>query len=133
MTETAERHRVDFDVEADAEAAILMCDGDVRAALCATLVANAYLDAELERVRRMVSAGYGRGRVRTNHGRAAKLDADALTADFGEGAYEEARTRARNARKREPYDKHWDDVRVELAKRTGRGTRVDTATRYLEE
>ena len=52
------------DIEADVEAAILLCDGDVRAALRATLVANAYLDAELERVIEMVSAGYGRGRVR---------------------------------------------------------------------
>lgn len=110
-----------------------MCDGDVRAALEATLVANAYLEAELEHVLEMVSAGYCRGKVRSNHGRSVKLEADALTAEFGDGAYEEARTRAREARRREPYDRHWDDVRVEIAKRTGRGTRIDPATRYLED
>jgi hypothetical protein len=119
------------DVAADAEEAISLCDGDVRAALEATLVANAYLEAELEHVLEMVSAGYCRGKVRTNHGRAVKVEADALTAEFGDGAYEEARTRAREAP--EPYDRHWDDVRIEIAKRTRRGTPVDTATRYLED
>jgi hypothetical protein len=121
-----------LDVKADTEEAISLCDGDVRAALEATLVANAYLEAELEYVLEMVSAEYCRGKVRTNHGRAVKVDADALTAEFEDGAYEEARTRARAARKREPYDRHWDDVRIEIAKR-GRGTQLDTATRYLED
>jgi hypothetical protein len=45
------------DVEAEVDAAIVVCDGDIRAALRATLVANAYLEAELERVLEMVSAG----------------------------------------------------------------------------
>ena len=51
------------DIDAEAELAIMICDGDARAALRATLVANAYLEAELDRVKEMVSAGYGRGQV----------------------------------------------------------------------
>ncbi len=51
------------DIDADVEMAIMICNGDLRAALRVTLVANAFLDAELERVMRMVSTGYGRGRV----------------------------------------------------------------------
>jgi hypothetical protein len=62
---------------------------------------------------------------------AAQRDAASLIEQFGIGAYEEARTRARNARKRHPVDLHWDDVRREIARRTGRDTPLDTATRYL--
>lgn len=51
-------------LEAEVDTAIAACGGDVRSALRATLVANAYLGAELERVLEMVSAGYGRGTVR---------------------------------------------------------------------
>jgi hypothetical protein len=53
-----------IDFEAETEEAIALCDGDVRAALKATLVANAYLESELERIVEMLSAGYGRGLVR---------------------------------------------------------------------
>jgi hypothetical protein len=52
------------DIDAEVEEAIKVCDGDIRAALRATLVANAYLEGELERVLEMVSTGYGRGKVR---------------------------------------------------------------------
>jgi hypothetical protein len=37
-------------LEAEVDAAIATCGGDVRAALRATLVANAYLESELERL-----------------------------------------------------------------------------------
>jgi hypothetical protein len=50
------------DVEVDA--AIALCGGDVRAALRATLLANAYLEAEVERLSEAVSAGFARGRIR---------------------------------------------------------------------
>jgi hypothetical protein len=67
----------------------------------------------------------------------AKEDASVLMAAYRESAYDEARTRARIAREdrfadpKEP-DGHWDRVRIEIAKRTGRTGRVDTATRYLQ-
>ena len=50
--------------EAEVDEAIRMCGGDVRAALRATLVANAYLDAEVERLTEAISTGFARGRMR---------------------------------------------------------------------
>lgn len=52
------------DIETDVDLAIVACGGDVRAALRATLVANAYLDAEVDRLTALVSAGLVRGRLR---------------------------------------------------------------------
>ena len=52
------------DLEAEVDEAIRMCGGDVRAALRATLVANAYLDAEVERLTEAVSTGFARDRMR---------------------------------------------------------------------
>lgn len=52
------------DIEADVDTAIALCGGDARAALRATLIANAYLDAEAERLLELVSPGYSRGKVR---------------------------------------------------------------------
>jgi hypothetical protein len=51
-------------LEAEVDEAIRMCGGDVRTALLATLVANAYLDAEVERLAEAVSTGFARGRMR---------------------------------------------------------------------
>jgi len=51
-------------LEAEVDEAIATCGGDVRAALRATLVANAYLEAELERLTEAISTGFARGRVR---------------------------------------------------------------------
>lgn len=64
-------------------------------------------------------------------------DAGALIDAFGASAYEQARTRAREARLGKMIDAnrprgHWDKVRSEIARRTGRIVGVDTATRYLE-
>ena len=64
-------------------------------------------------------------------------DADALIDAFGPGAYDEARTRARDARLGRILDGnrpvgHWDKVRMEIARQTGRQVGVDTATRYIE-
>ena len=51
-------------LEAEVDEAIAICGGDVRAALRATLVANAYLEAELERLTEAISTGFARGHVR---------------------------------------------------------------------
>ena len=51
-------------VEAEVDEAIGTCGGDVRAALCATLIANAYLEAEIERLTKAISMGFTRGRMR---------------------------------------------------------------------
>lgn len=51
-------------LEAEVDEAIATCGGDVRAALRATLVANAYLETELERLTEAISSGFARGRMR---------------------------------------------------------------------
>jgi hypothetical protein len=51
-------------LEAEVDEAIATCGGDVRAALRATLVANAYLEAEVERLTDAISTGFARGRMR---------------------------------------------------------------------
>ena len=50
--------------EAEVDEAIATCGGDVRAALRATLIANAYLEAEIERLTKAISTGFTRGRMR---------------------------------------------------------------------
>ena len=51
-------------LDAEVDAAVALCGGDVRAALRATLLANAYLEAEVGRLSEAVSAGFARGRFR---------------------------------------------------------------------
>ena len=51
-------------LEAEVDEAIRMCGGDVRAALRATLVANAYLETEVERLTEATSTGFACGRMR---------------------------------------------------------------------
>ena len=55
-------HPVD-ELEQSVDAAIALCDGDVRAALRAALVYNEFLERKLDMMRGMVSAGYSRGRI----------------------------------------------------------------------
>jgi len=50
-------------LEAEVDEAIATCGGDVRAALRATLIANAYLDAEVEQLTEAMSTGFARGRM----------------------------------------------------------------------
>jgi hypothetical protein len=50
-------------LEAEVDEAIASCGGDV-AALRATLIANAYLEAEIERLTEAISTGFARGRMR---------------------------------------------------------------------
>jgi hypothetical protein len=51
-------------LEAQVDEAIAACGGDARAALRATLVANVYLEAEVERLTAATSTGFARGRLR---------------------------------------------------------------------
>jgi hypothetical protein len=52
------------DLEGEVDEAIRICGGDVRAALRATLAANAYLETEVERLTEAISTGFSRGRMR---------------------------------------------------------------------
>ena len=60
-------------LEAEVDDAIATCGGDVRAALRATLIANAYLEAEIERLTAAVSSGFARGRMRKATPRVNKI------------------------------------------------------------
>jgi len=55
-------HRDTLDAAADQ--VIAACDGDVRAAVCALIVAKGLLEAELNDVYASASRGYARGRVK---------------------------------------------------------------------
>jgi hypothetical protein len=49
-------------LEAEIEEAIDLCGGDVRAALRVTLIANSYLQTEVERLEAAASPGFARRR-----------------------------------------------------------------------
>ncbi|WP_036017841.1 hypothetical protein [Bradyrhizobium sp. WSM1743] len=51
------------DLDAAADQAIAACGGDAREAVKALIVANHFLEAQLEGLRRKVSMGYARGRL----------------------------------------------------------------------
>ena len=50
-------------LEAAADQAIAACGGDLREAVKALIVANHFLESELEKLRAAVSAGYARGKL----------------------------------------------------------------------
>jgi hypothetical protein len=50
-------------LEAAADQAIAACGGDAREAVKALIVANQFLETELEKLRAAVSIGYSRGRL----------------------------------------------------------------------
>lgn len=50
------------DWERSIDEVLAICDGDTRAALRTLLIANAYLDAEVERLQTLISKGYSRRR-----------------------------------------------------------------------
>ena len=50
-------------LEAAADQAIAACDGDAREAVKALIVANAFLETELEKLRAAASTGYARGKL----------------------------------------------------------------------
>ena len=54
---------VPHDLEAAADQAIAACGGDAREAVKALIVANDFLEAQLEGLRKQVSTGYARGRL----------------------------------------------------------------------
>ena len=60
-------------LEAEIDEAIAGCGGDVREALRATLIANAYLEAEIERLTEAISTGFARGRMRKAPQRVKKI------------------------------------------------------------
>ena len=60
-------------VEADVAEGIATSGGDVRAVLRATLIANAYLEAEIERLTQAISTGFARGRMRKAPQRVTKI------------------------------------------------------------
>jgi hypothetical protein len=60
-------------LEAEVDEAIATCGGDVRAVLRATLIANAYLEAEFER---LIDAVFARGRMRKATSTKADEDLD---------------------------------------------------------
>ncbi|MCG6205848.1 hypothetical protein LPW26_14445 [Rhodopseudomonas sp. HC1] len=67
----------------------------------------------------------------------AEADAADLMRGFGDSAYDQARTRARESDQRITLDanrppEHWRRVGAIIAKRTGRKFQ-DTATKYLEQ
>ena len=62
--QSIEAENLPSDLEAEVDEAIRICGGDVRAALRATLVANAYLETEVERLTEAISTGFARGRMR---------------------------------------------------------------------
>ena len=51
-------------LEAEVQEAITLCGGDVMQALRITLIANAFLEAEIDRLNGQVSVGFARGRIR---------------------------------------------------------------------
>jgi hypothetical protein len=50
-------------LEAAADQVIATCDGDAREAVKALIVANHFLETELEKLRAAVSPGYARGQL----------------------------------------------------------------------
>ncbi len=60
--------------DAAVDEAVAACDGDMRAALCAVLIANAYLTAEVERLMDAVSYGFTRGKTSPTRAAAMKFE-----------------------------------------------------------
>lgn len=62
------------EIELEVEAAVLLCDGDVRAALRASLVYNQFLERKLDQFRGLISSGYTRGRISPARKASEKVD-----------------------------------------------------------
>jgi hypothetical protein len=60
-------------LEAEVDEAIATYGRDVRAALRATLIANTYLETEIERLTEAISTGFARGRMRNAPQRVNKI------------------------------------------------------------
>ena len=51
-------------LEGDVQEALKICGGDAIAALRITLIANAFLEAQIDELKEQISAGYARRRTR---------------------------------------------------------------------
>ena len=74
MTHARRRCQISDPLEVAVEAAIAVCDGDVRAALRAALVYNDFLERKLSNFRGMISSGYTRGKISPGRRASEKLD-----------------------------------------------------------
>jgi hypothetical protein len=53
------------EIEREVDEAIALCDGDVRAGLRATLIANSFMEARCTLLGQAISAGFSRGKIRS--------------------------------------------------------------------
>ena len=68
MSSVSKPNEQDDGLEAAVEQAIAVCDGDLRAAIRALIVANNFLESEISELKKAVSHAYTRGRFRTYTG-----------------------------------------------------------------
>ena len=68
MSSVSKPNEQDGGLEAAVELAIAVCDGDMRAAIRALIVANNFLESEISELMKAVSHAYTRGRFRTYSG-----------------------------------------------------------------
>ena len=62
------------DLDQAADQAIAACGGDAREAVKALIVANDFLEGQLDEIRRKVSTGYARGRLPSARARKNETD-----------------------------------------------------------
>lgn len=68
MSSVSKPNEHDEGLDAAVEQAIAVCDGDMRAAIRALIVANNFLEFEISELKKAVSHAYTRGRFRTYTG-----------------------------------------------------------------
>ena len=68
MSSVSKPNEQDDGLEAAVNQAIAVCDGDLRAAIRALIVANNFLESEISELKKAVSHAYTRGRFRTYTG-----------------------------------------------------------------
>jgi hypothetical protein len=68
MSSVSKPNEQDDGLDAAVEQAIAVCDGDMRAAIRALIVANNFLESEISELKKAVSHAYLRGRFRTYTG-----------------------------------------------------------------
>ena len=68
MSSVSKPNEQDDGLDAAVEQAIAVCDGDMRAAIRALIVANNFLDSEISELKKAVSHAYTRGRFRSYTG-----------------------------------------------------------------
>jgi hypothetical protein len=68
MSSVSQPNERDDGLEAAVDQAVAACDGDMRAAVRALIVANNFLESEVAELKKAVSHAYARGRFRTYNG-----------------------------------------------------------------